>query len=163
MARGRARSKRKQVVPLPTATLVDYTLRWLRLDDTVRGMRAMRAFGLAAGPRILERARAERLRGRTLYVRVASAGWSQELHVLRSTILERMRALPGGEEVEELRFSVGNVNELPDWAAPELPPAPPQRKRPVTQADAIYEALSAIEDPELRDQLTSLLGRATAK
>ena len=157
-----ARSRRKQPEPLSTSSLIDSTLRWLRLDDTVNGMRAMRAFGIAAGPKILLRARAERLRGSTLIVRVASAGWSQQLHIMRTAILERMRSIPGGEGVEELRFSVGDVEELPDWSSAPPPPVVLPRN-PVTPAAPVYEALSKMEDPELRDAFAALLGRATSR
>ena len=161
-----ARARRKQVAPETTSTLVESTLRRLHLDDTVRGLRAMRAFGEAAGPRIGARARAERLRGRVLYVRVASSAWSQELHVLRSVILERMQKIPGGEEVDTLRFHVGEVDTLPEWreeappavtvAAAEAPPDAP------TELDApLHAALSEITDDELRTRMTQMLERAS--
>jgi hypothetical protein len=138
-------------------------LRWLRLDETVRGMRAMRAFSQAAGTRILARARAERLRGRTLYVRVATAAWSQELHTISSAILARMQALPGGEEVDALRFSVGDVEALPDWTTPSAgPPAatPRPRKPAAPVAHAVHEALASVDDPELRAKLAELIARS---
>jgi hypothetical protein len=160
-----ARAARKQAAPLSTATLVDSTLHWLRLDDTVRGMRALRAFGLAAGPRILARARAERLRGHTLYVRVATSAWSHELHMLRASILERMHTIPGGEEVEALRFEVGEIDELTDWSA--APTQAPEAPRAATVAPslpaAVHEALAAVADPELRQRLGDLLARSAQR
>jgi hypothetical protein len=146
--------------------LVDSTLRWLRLDDTVRGLRAVRAFGIAAGARILQRARAERLRGHTLYVRVATAAWSQELHMMRASILERVRAVPGGEEVEALRFEVGDVAALPDWNAPLRRPSPPPKPATAEQSPlpaAVHEALAGVVDVELRKQLGELFARASQR
>jgi hypothetical protein len=143
--------------------VVDQTLRWLRLDETVRGMRAMRAFSQAAGPRILARARAERLRGRTLYVRVATAAWSQELHTISAAIVTRMRELPGGDEVDALRFSVGDVSALPDWATPSSqPPAPARsgRKQSAPVASQVHEALASVADLELRAKLAELIARS---
>jgi predicted nucleic acid-binding Zn ribbon protein len=155
-----ARARRKQLAPEPTATLVDSTLRHLRLDETVKGMRAMRAFEEVAGSRIRARARAERLRGQTLFVRVASSAWSQELHVLSAAILERLRALPGGEGITELRFHVRDVEALPAWQDPE-PQAPPARRGHPSVPPDLRGALAAIVDPELRERFAALLGRAT--
>jgi hypothetical protein len=158
-----ARSRRRAIAPEPSAALVDHTLRWLRLDETVRGMRAMRAFSQAAGARILARARAERLRGRTLYVRVATAAWSQELHTISAAILARMQKIPGGEEVEALRFVVGDVDALPDWSTPAAPATPvrPTRKRAQTPvASVVHEALAGVEDAELRAKLAELIARS---
>jgi len=165
VARRSARARRKQAAPLPTAELVDSTLRWLRLDDTVHGLRAVRAFGLAAGARIGRRARAERMRGHTLYVRVATAAWSQELHLMRESILARMKEIPGGAEVEALRFEVGDIEALPDWTSPSRParraaPAP-SRAEPIDAA--VHQALAAVEDVELRNHLAELLARAAQR
>lgn len=161
MARlGSARSRRKQFAPEPTHTLVDSTLRFLRLDETVRSMRAMRAFDAVVGKKIRARARAERLRGRTLVVRVASSAWSQELHVLRESILERLHATPGGESVEELRFQVGDVEALPTWSAPvDVPKAAP-RHADTAPPDDLRAAIEQIPDPELRQRFLALVGRA---
>lgn len=146
---------------MESATLVESTLRWLRLDDAVRGLRAMRAFGEAAGPRIRARARAERLRGRTLYVRVASSAWSQELHILSAPILERMHTLPGGAEVEALRFQVGDIGELPEWAdEPRVSAREPEQAAPSPLSPALDNALADIADEELRDCFAHLLARA---
>ncbi len=160
-----ARARRKQVAPETTSSLVESTLRRLHLDDTVRGLRAMRAFGEAAGPRIGARARAERLRGRVLYVRVATSAWSQELHVLRSAILERMQKIPGGEEVDTLRFHVGEVDALPEWREEAAPaaavPVEVAMHAPTELDGPLHAALSEITDEELRTRMTQMLERAS--
>ncbi len=155
-----ARARRKQFAPEPTSLLVDQTLRHLRLDETVKGMRAMRAFDDVAGPRIRARARAERLRGHTLVVRVASSAWSQELHVLSAAILERLRAQPGGEGIAELRFQVGDVDALPSWQAEPAVVSTAKPGHPSVPPD-LRGALAAIVDPDLRERFAALLGRAT--
>ena len=158
-----ARARRKQLVPEPTSTLVDSTLRYLRLDETVRGMRAMRAFDEVAGPRIRARARAERLRGHTLVIRVASSAWSQELHVLRAAILERLGRTAGGEGISDLRFQVGDVDALPEWGAePATTSSAARPGHPSVPPDLRY-ALASILDPDLRERFAALLGRATVK
>src|SRR5579859_3662561 len=115
MARRPPGSSRPRSPPQPVAQLVDPVFRSLKLDETARSFRAQRAFAQAAGPRLRRVARAEKLRGKTLYVRVSSSAWSQELHAFIAPLLDKIRRTPGGEAVEDLRFTVGPFDDLPDW------------------------------------------------
>ncbi len=156
----RNKKTRPSVQPRPTSTLIDPLFQWLNLDETARSYRAMEAFSRAAGAKIMARARAERLRGAILYVRVASSSWSQQLHGLKAELLEKVRRTPGGECVLDLRFIVGDVEELPTFSqlrkrtpfpVNELPkgPLPPI-------ADTLVRAMSDVKDPELKDSLVRL-------
>ena len=168
MAR-KKRAVRPSGPPLPFRALVDDLFVWLKLDEPARAFRALRAFSRAAGPRIRERARAERLRGSTLYVRVSSSGWSQELHTLKSPLLAKLRRTPGGESVEDLRFTVGPLDELPDWDAVPEPVAPdPSLPKPSKIVDEpmgveLAQAVEEVRDPELREALIRLLARPSSK
>ncbi len=165
--RTRGRARRRQAAPLPTSSLVEGTLKNLHLDDAVRGLRALRAFSEVAGPRVRARARAERLRGQTLYVRVATAAWSHELHILKDAILERLHATPGGEEVHALRFQVGPLEEVPAWDEAPPPAAvlhgpAPAPAAPAPLAAPVVDALAAIVDDELRTRLERWMDRAAS-
>ncbi len=137
---------------------MDSVFGWLKLDDNARSFRALRAFAIAAGPHIASRARAERMRGSILYVRVESAAWSQQLHGLKSELLQKIQRTPGGDGVNDLRFVVGPLNEAPEFAqerAPEKKPDPPAPKLPPI-SDEIVRAMSDIKDPELREHFVRL-------
>jgi hypothetical protein len=157
MRRRKRPAARPSAAPQSTSSLVDQTFKWLKLDETARGYRALEAFSRAAGPRIRERARAERLRGAILYVRVASAAWSHELHALKAQLIDKIRRTPGGEAVQELRFSVGPLNDVPAWERRRdaLAPEPPRPR--VT--DELARAMGEVTDDELREQLTRLYAR----
>jgi len=160
----RRRSFRPSTPPQPTSELVDPLFRWLKLDEPARAFRALRAFSRAAGPRIRAVARGERLRGATLYVRVATSAWSHELHALKAQLIDKLRRTAGGECVEELRFNVGPLDEVPDWDAPLAPAAapPPSRKPAAPPPEPIEELRRAVEqiaDPELRAELSLLCAK----
>jgi hypothetical protein len=154
--RKRSRATRPSVQPRPTSQLIDATFRWLRLDETARSFLALRAFSEVAGSQILRRARAERLRGAILYVRVASAAWSQELQALSTQLIEKIKARPGGEGVEALRFHVGDIEELPDFQ-PEASPAAAEALKPPT--GEVAEAIEEIVDDDLRARFTRLVSK----
>ena len=136
---------------------MDGTFRWLRLDETARSFLALRAFSEAAGPRILRRARAERLRGAILYVRVSSAAWSQELQALSAELIKKIKERPGGEGVETLRFTVGDVEELPDFQS-EVPGTRAASLGPL--AGELVQAVDQILDDDLRAQFSRLVSRS---
>src|SRR4051812_34066694 len=158
----RSRKKRRPSgPPQPIGQLMDAMFGSLKLDEPARAYRALRAFPRAAGPRIAARARAERMRGAVLFVRVVSSAWAQELHTWKEQIVEKLRRTPGGESVRDLRFSVGPLEDLPDWENLPEPPADPVREplRPMPDAQ-LMEAIAGVRDPELREELSRLLIRA---
>jgi hypothetical protein len=105
--RPRRRKARKSVQPIATELLIEPLFVWLKLDEPARSFRALKAFWDAAGDRLRLHARGERLRGSILMVRVRSAAWSQQLHLMKTQVLERVRASRGGAGVQDLRFTVG--------------------------------------------------------
>jgi hypothetical protein len=164
MARRFKGKKRPSAIPQAAGKLLDDVLRAYKLDETARGYRAMRAFHVAAGARILGRARAERVRGATLFVRVTSSAWAHELNMIKAALVEKLNRTPGGEGVMDLRFSVGPLDELPVWSAPPEPesvvePTPD----PLALSADLVRAVSEVTDPELRDDLTRLLSLARPK
>src|SRR4051812_32898084 len=98
----RPRKARPSVAPQPVAAVFEPLFSWLKLDEVARSYRVLRAFARAAGPVIGAQARAERVRGAILFVRVSSSAWSQELGMLRGQLLEKLRCTPGGQGIEEL-------------------------------------------------------------
>jgi len=158
--RFKRRGARPSARPEATSTVLDGVLRSLNLDDTARGFRAMRAFALAAGPGLRGRARAEKVRGSILFVRVTSSAWAHELHTLKAPLLDKLRRTVGGESIADLRFSVGPLDELPDFT---VPPAAPEAPRPAAPAPApllpeLERAVGQVRDGELRDEISRLLG-----
>jgi hypothetical protein len=153
----RRRFTRPSVEPETEGPALDALFKSLKLDDTARSFRACRAFSRAVGPVIRARARGERLQGALLFVRTVSSVWSQHLSVERRQIVEKLQRTPGGEGVNDLRFIVGPLEELPDWdakldaiapapsAAPDAPPLPTE----------LEGAVASVADPELRELLAA--------
>jgi predicted nucleic acid-binding Zn ribbon protein len=141
--------------------------RRLGLVEQARAWRAMASWARAAGPRLAKHTRAEQLRNKTLVVRVSSSAWANELSFIKAELLAKLRALPGGDVVQDLRFSVGPLGDAPSWEEPAEAkagrrggprhPIPPAIKDGVEGA-ALAQALDEVADPELRASLARLLG-----
>ncbi len=131
---------------------------WLDLADQARSYRAVLAFQKAAGAKIGQRAQAIALRGSVLMVRVTSAAWSLELSMLEKELVAHCQKVPGGEVVESLRFTVGPLveSEPAESRGPSEARLPP---RPRVDFAAVAQALSAVGDRELREDLGRLVTR----
>jgi hypothetical protein len=106
------------------------------------------------GSRIANRSRPEYLDRQTLTVTVASSVWAQELSLLQSTIIERLREQ--GHPVHHLQFRVGEVKppatrKLPPQVSPE--PLPPQLER----------RLDAVDDEQLKRAIAHAAGYSLAR
>src|SRR5256885_13988238 len=106
------RPARESRGPRPGASLVDGVFARTGLLGEARDWRVLHAWHRMAGPRLARHTRAERVRGTTLVVRVATAPWANELSYLRAELLEKLRRAPEAAWIEELRLTIGPPAEL---------------------------------------------------
>ncbi len=159
----------------------------LGLWEGLAGYLAQRAFALAVEklvPHLAQHARAERLAGDTLVVRVSSSAVASDLTYIRDLLLahvnDQLRRLPspgrrtptGGRgrgsgaaahgPIARLQHRIGAVAELPDarqWSEVERRPPPPRPPRPRSRVQVdrqVAEALSQIRDEPLRRALGAM-------
>ena len=111
---------------------------------------------------------AERFQNGTLYVRVRSPQWTQELHFLEARIIARLNGRLKQPIVQKIRANVtpppGTPRSKlkPDWEDPTFPAAPEKDARaPIpTDDDAANrgrELTAQIEDEEMRDIMARLI------
>ena len=98
------------------------------------------------GERIAARTEPGAKRGRELTVHVASASWAQELSLLVSEIVVRLKA--AGVHVDNVRFRVKEIA-----ARAHDPAARKPIYRKAALPGALTEQLARIDDPELRDAI----------
>jgi hypothetical protein len=105
------------------------------------------------GERIAARTEPGPKRGRELLVYVASASWAQELSLLVSEIVVRLKAV--SIHVDTVRFSVREIK--PTTRSPSAP-KPTAQGRKAALPSALHERLSSIVDAELRDAIAEAAG-----
>jgi hypothetical protein len=127
---------------------IDVTIDHARGPDAPWGRPAVRerVWRDAVGGRIADRARPVELSRGTLWVRVATSVWANELSLLSDQLLQRLRER--GVQVYHLRFKVGPIEQ-------HSAPADTRRRRTVRTEVALppelEEMLGAIDDGELRE------------
>jgi len=76
----------------------------LRLQEPMEGWKAVDLWAEVAGERVASRTRAVGFRDGTLYVRVESAAWMNELTYLRLQFLRELNKRIGDDLVKEIRL-----------------------------------------------------------
>lgn len=98
------------------------------------------------GPTIARNAQPEKIRRGTLFVRVSSPGWMQQLQYMKEIIAEKLNQRLGAEVVKSIFFSVGKLESespTPTDKGPSLASSPPEPR-------LSDEDLDSIEEPEIR-------------
>jgi hypothetical protein len=103
------------------------------------------------GERIAARTEPGAKRGRELMVYVASASWAQELSLLVSEIVVRLKAV--NIHVDTIRFGVRQIKAP---TRPTTAPQPPMRQAALPAA--LHQQLAGIADTELRDAIAEAAG-----
>ena len=156
--------RRKNTSPRTGKSLLEGVFGRARLAREAQEWGALYAWHRLAGERLARHTRGEKVLGRTLLVRVATSAWANELTFLRADLLAGLRKDPGAAFVNELRFTVGPLDGLPEWSDPEpAPPPPAAAPGPAIDAGRVAEALLAVTDPELRAGLAELFARSQAR
>lgn len=105
------------------------------------------------GKMIARNAQPEKIRNGTLFVKVSSPVWMQELQFMKEMIAGKLNQRLNGEIVKNIFFMVGRIDEEPDAAnSPESYEAEENFDHPVNQ-----EFLQSIADPEIQAAFKKLL------
>ena len=71
--------------------------------------RLLEVWQKAVGPQISVQTRPDRLKRNTLFVKVSSSVWMQQLHILKQEIIEKINQLLGKELIKNIHFSIGDI------------------------------------------------------
>lgn len=133
-------------------TVLDQSLK--RLDLAVR----LDDYGVwpiwhdVVGKVIARNAQPEKIRNGTLFVKVSSPVWMQELQFMKEMIADKLNQRLKSEVVKTIFFMVGRID------APEMKSDDPQIAEPAESPQPGSDGfLQSIDDPEIRDAFRKLL------
>jgi hypothetical protein len=119
--------------------------------------RLLEIWNKAVGIKIAAHTRPERLKRNTLFVKVTSSVWMQQLHILKSEIIQKINQLLGKNLVKNIHFSIGEIpsalarNPYPPSFSPESYPLKDKEKK------LIEKRTSSIADNELKEILKRVM------
>ena len=105
------------------------------------------------GTAVASNAQPEKIRHGTLFIKVSSPVWMQQLQYMKDVIAEKLNQRLGAELVKNIFFVVGKIEPLDtqdkNGAAPPLKDGTPQ------DVDAAF--LDSISDPEIRQAFERMM------
>lgn len=111
----------------------------------------------AVGPQISVQTRPDRLKRNTLFVKVSSSVWMQQLHALKKEIIEKVNQPLGKELIKNIHFYIGDIpsriptNSYSSSFSPDSYPLKDKDKK------LIEKSISSVEDPELKEILRRVM------
>lgn len=136
--------------------LVDKLLKGLGLDDRLHQYRALIVWEEVVGPQIAARTRPVRIREGVLEVNVDQPAWMQQLQLMKPKILAQLNDELGKATIKDLYLKRGRVDLRPEKLK-DQPPAWRMVKLDDGEKQQVAGLLTAIGDPELRDEMEKFL------
>jgi hypothetical protein len=140
--------------------ILDKSLKRLELSGKLGEYGVWPIWNSTVGPAIARNAQPEKIRNGTLFVKVASSTWMQELQYMKEMISEKLNENLGKPVVKNIFFYVGKLDvKMPAAGAPE----PPAARSGGGEARLDDAELQPIKDPELRRALKRLYAARARK
>jgi len=106
------------------------------------------------GKPVARNAQPERIRNGTLFVKVTSPVWMQQLQYMKEMIADNINQRLKAEVIKNIFFVVGNVDSSVGEA--EVKPVPPPAVNSV-ESELNEDFLESVKDPEIRQAFKKLL------
>jgi predicted nucleic acid-binding Zn ribbon protein len=133
--------------------VLSHSLKRLELTPRLDEYGVWPVWNEVVGKTIANNAQPEKIRNGTLFVKVSSPVWMQQLQFMKEMIADKLNQRLKGEVVQTIFFMVGRV----DAPALEPPTDAPKSDSSEASRQVNEEFLQSIEDPEIRDAFRKLL------
>ena len=133
--------------------ILDKSLKRLDLSPRLEEYGVWPVWNEIVGATIARNAQPEKIRNGTLFVKVASSTWMQELQYMKEMISEKLNESLGKQVVKNIFFFVGKLDTEIAKSKAQEPPAPVLCP---SQPNFAEEQLHSIKDPEIRRALQRL-------
>ena len=145
--------RRKQKAPLPIGEVLQRALKRREIFVPRRDPTLEEIWAKAVGPQIASRTCPDSLKRGTLYVKVSTSVWMQELQFMKKDILHKVASLLGQDAVRGIRFSIGEIQPAAEKKAENETLDLDERDLTHRDRRVIAGSLDAVGDPELREIL----------
>jgi hypothetical protein len=145
---------RKTLQPIDrVGDVLSHSLKRLDLSSRLDEYGVWPIWNDVVGKTIAVNAQPEKIRNGTLFVKVTSPVWMQQLQFMKQMIAEKLNQRLKREIVKNIFFVVGRIDSpSPPEAAPAVPSAAMDQEPKVDQ-----QFLETVADPELRQAFKRLL------
>ncbi len=110
------------------------------------------------GPAIARNAQPEKIRQATLFVKVTTAMWMQQLQYMKEMIIDKLNERLGSQVVKNIFFFVGQI-DTPPITPKTISISEPSLPKPEFKE----EELELLKDPKIRDAFRRLIAARSRK
>jgi hypothetical protein len=151
----------KKDLPLERlGTVLDKSLKRLDLSNRLEEYGVWPIWNDTVGTTIARNAQPEKIRNGTLFVKVSTPVWMQQLQYMKEMIAEKLNQRLAAEVVKNIFFVVGRVETHIAGAKPNV--STPS-STPLADPKFHDELLQSIADPEIRQAFKRLLAGYTRR
>lgn len=127
----------------------------LGLKERLSEYKVYKTWKEIVGAKIAEKTCPLRLKGDTLYVKVISSPWMQELSLLKDTVIENINKKLGEGRIKDIVFKSGIINKSHIRAKEEIP----WKEISLSQEDedALREKFFLLKDRELSSMILKII------
>ena len=138
--------------------ILDKSLKRLVLSSRLMEYEVWPIWNETVGPMIARNAQPEKIRHGTLFVRVSSPVWMQQLQYMKETLAEKLNQGLKREVVKNVFFFIGKVEAEISGQKPESVESPAH-----TEPNFDEETLRSVKDPQVRRALKRLFNAHSRK
>lgn len=149
--------RRKQKHFQHIGDILQKALKRKKIHVPVRDRQVSDSWEKAVGPIISANTRADRIKGDTLYVKVSTSTWMQQLQFMKHEIIEKVNDTLQNQTIKSIYFSIGNIEPSAHKREGEQPDAPDHGRLRERDKKIIEDSTSSLSDEELKEILKRVM------
>lgn len=115
------------------------------------------AWNNAVGPIIAGNTRVHKIKGDTLFIKVSTSTWMQQLQFMKHEILEKIKSSMGNQTINNIYFSIGDIHATVPKKEQQVPPGDNQHIIKDRDKKIIEKSIESLGDEELRTILKRVM------
>jgi hypothetical protein len=149
--------RRKQKEFQRIGDILKNTLKRKKIPVHVQDHHLSDAWNTAVGPIIAGNTSVHKIKGDTLFIKVSTSTWMQQLQFMKHEILEKVKSSMDNQTIKNIYFSIGDVHPTVPKKEQQIPPDGNQHVIKDRDKKIIEKSTESLGDEELRTILKRVM------
>jgi len=151
------RRRKKQEYFQRIGDILPKVLKKRKIPVRTRDHRLSDAWNKAVGPIISGNTRANNVKGDTLFVKVSTSTWMQQLQFMKQDIIDKVNAVLEDQTIKNIYFSIGDISPAPLKNGQKQTPDFNQYSLRERDRKLIDQSIASVPDEELKSILKQVM------
>lgn len=149
--------RRKQKEFQRIGDILKKTLKRKKIPVHVQDHHLSDTWNTAVGPIIAGNTSVHKVKGDTLFVKVSTSTWMQQLQFMKHEILDKVKSSMGDQTIKNIYFSIGDIHPTVQKKEEQIPPDGNQYVIKERDKEIIEQSTESLGDEELRTILRRVM------